>query len=279
MYHAEIIPYKYVKILFMLEDNFLTVVIFLVAAGVIIYRISFFRKKTIGYFHLLQLMYLIVIPGIGLTYVFSALEAILKRPYIPHPFLSDGIILSFFIPAMFFTYGGIAIHSVTKMLWETMKKDPKDKTYQMNRFFHLTFSHNLIYSGVFVSVIGLSLLELNRLPLANPGNQILVIVRSIIIGLTLIAGIFWYNPYDKISRWSDLKTFFLIVWGGFLLLLYAIKRISPSMTDYQLLLPALLASSIVAILNLFLVFKKLKRRGFRIYFRLGQIKRKILELV
>ncbi|MBI2337619.1 hypothetical protein HYU95_00390 [Candidatus Daviesbacteria bacterium] len=263
----------------MLEDNFLTLIIFLMAGTAAIYRISFFRKKTIGYFHLLQIIYLIIIPGIGLTLIFSYLASILKRPLISPPIMPDGLIFSFLIPAMFFTYGGIAIHSVTKMLWEYMKKDENDKAYRMNRFFHLTFSHNLIYSGGFLATLGLTLLELNRVPLENHTNQLFAIVRSIIMGTTLVIGVFWYNPYGRISRWSDLKTFFLVVWAGFLLLLYAIKKVSPDIQDYQLLLPALLASSLIAALNLFLVFKRLRRGGFRIYFRLGQLKRKLLEVV
>jgi hypothetical protein len=265
----------------MLETNFLTLLLIALVASVAIYRISFFSKKSIGYFSLLQLIYLVILPGFVYTLAYSYLQSILRRPLSDTVFIPNGPIITILLLSMLFSYGGIAIHAVTKMLSEveSLRKNHSE-AYEINKYFHLTFSHNLTFSGGVVSFICFTLLELNHVAPDNTNSFIFAIAKGMVLGISMIMGMYWYtvSKDNYIGRWSDLKTVFLSIWIGFLLILYSIQKLDPSIRDYQLLLPAIMGFSLFALLNLFLVYRRLKRGGFALYFGLGRKKRKLVEV-
>jgi hypothetical protein len=265
----------------MLQANFLTLVLLSLLAGIVIYRISFFRKKSIGYFSLLQIIYLVVIPGFIYTLAYSYLQVIIARPLVDKVILPDSLIINILLLSMLFSYGGVAIHAVTKMLSEVETLRTKHSpAHEINRYFHLKFSHNLTYSGAIVTFICFTLLELNHTAPHSHNNLFFAVIKGLILGISLIMASYWYtvSKDDYIGRWSDLKTVFLSVWIGFVIILYQIKKTNPSLRDYQLLLPALLALSLFALLNVFLIFRRYKKRGFRLYFRFQKKNRKLLEI-
>lgn len=259
----------------MIEAHFFTLVVVILFAAALAYKISLLHTKSVGKFSLLQLLYLVIVPGFIFPLAFSYVQSILERP-LGHPIVfSDGLLINIILLSMMFAYGGIAIHAVTKML-STILKSERSKAYELNRYFHLTFSHNLIFGGAAMVILGLTLLELNHVPQATSQNILLVILKSLLFGGTAILGLYLYNPYQEdraTTRWADLKSVFLILWLAFMVILYAVRKIDPSLSDYQLLMPALLSFSLLAFLSAVLVLRKLKRGGWRLVFKWQRLKR------
>jgi hypothetical protein len=152
-----------------------------------------------------------------------------------------------------------------------------DDASEVNRFFHLTFSHNLSFTGAALALVGITLLELNHVTSQVNFGLWGGIVRGLILGGAFILGTYNYTRYTggDVGRWSDLKVMFIVVWIAFIVLLYAIKRLDPRMTDYELLLPSLLSFSLMAILGFVLVFRRVKR-GFKIYVSRKRIRKLML---
>jgi hypothetical protein len=254
----------------MLESNFLTVVGVLIFAAAMLYRVGFFNRKRWGHFTLLQVVYLVVVPGLIFPLLFSYMRSITMRPQNEVIILPDGFFINMILMASLFTYGGIAIHAVTKMLSEVIDEKADTEAAKMNYFFHQTFSHNLTYSGAVTVVLGLTLLDLNHLSNASYaiGESIL---RGVVLAVALLAAVFYYEPFTS-SRWSDLKSFFLVLWLGFMGVIYGVRKVDPSITEYQLLLPALISFSVMSLLSFLLVLRRLKH-GFRIYVSKKRVRR------
>lgn len=232
----------------------------------------------IGHFSLLQIIYLVLIPGFLYTFVFSYIQSIQERPLNKQVFVSDALLINIILLSILFTYGGLAIHATSKMLSEALKHQ-HSKARAMNKFFHLSFSHNLVFSGGISAVIGTTLLELNHVSPNNLINPVIAIIKGIILGLSLTVGMYWYTISDDqeyMGRWSDLKTSFLVFWLGAFFVLYGIKKINPAFREFELLIPTLASFSVIASLNMILIYRKLKRGGFRIYFRFGKIKKRLV---
>lgn len=261
------------------EANIFTLILVALFAGTLAYQSSFFKNKTIGKFSLLQILYLVVIPGFIFSFFFSYLQAITERPLAEKIFLPDKVLVNITLLATLFSYGGTAIHATSKMLSEILKKQ-SGQAKDLNKYFHLNFSHNLVYSGVIAAIVCTSLLELNHPSPNSLTNPTPAIIKGIIMGLSLTMGMLWYTRSDDeeyIGRWSDLKTTFLVIWIGAALIFYGVKRTNPSFHKYDTLIPTLASLIIIAPLNFFLVYRRLKRGGFRLYFYFGKIKRLLFQ--
>lgn len=249
-------------------ESFGLMSIVLLFAGIIVYTFPYFHSKKLGYFSLVQLFYLVIIPGLLFPLGFSYILEILDRPMINNVVFSDNLLVGLILLTLLYGYGGVAIHTVTKMLSTTLKPDSNNReAYEMNRFLHLTFSHNLTYSAIVVLMIGLTLLELNHVMVGEPLGVIQAVLRGLGLGSGLLISMYLYDPYSEDayrSRWNDLKWLFIVVWIGFVLLLYVIKSLNPSITSYQLLLPALLSIAFLASFSLLVVVRRIKRGGFKI---------------
>lgn len=263
----------------MFQPDFITTLLLLMAFGLAAYKISFFGRKSVGYFSLLQFIYLVIIPGTLFISLFSHLQSIIDRPLNHQTFLPDKLILNLILLSLLFTYGGIAIHAVTKMVWANMLPDDSE-AYKINSFFHLKFSHNLIYGGAICMALLLPLLELNHIPPDKNYNVVISIFLGLITGLALVSSMYWYKPYgsQKFSKWSDLKTVFVLVWIGLITFTLAIRKIRPDIKEYQLFIPMLSSFIIITIFNVLFVLRKLKNGGFRIYFLGGNKEQRILEV-
>jgi hypothetical protein len=263
----------------MLDSNFLTLLILIIAAAPAIYKISYLSKKTIGYFSLLQYIYLVIIPGLVFSIAYSYHQAILARPKASVIVIPDGYISHVLFLAMFYSYGGVAIHAVTKMLSELLRND-NSKAKDINKYFHLRFSHNLVYSGGVFMILCFALLELNHPDPANTYSLLAAVIKGLIMGGSLLAAMLWYTSSrdEYIGRWSDLKSVFLVSWLGILVLLFLIKKMDPSIKNYQLLLPALMSFFVVAILNMVLIFQKIKKGGFIVFLKIGKRRQKLIEV-
>lgn len=251
------------------SSAFITVIGVLFFVLVLIYRIQALHKKKIWHLSIQQIIFLILIPGLVFPMIFSYLQTMVRLPRSDTSFFPDGFLVNSILLSLMFSYGGIAIHAVTKMFSEYLK-DEDSELAQINKFFHLNFSHNLIYSGIIISSLGITLLELNHIPNDGISSISWGVFRGILLGISFATFIYYYTraSSDKYrGKWSDLKLFFGVVWLGFSLLLYIIQKFDIGFTEYQLLLPMLLSFSFVVGLSLILVIKKLKNGGFYIDFK------------
>jgi hypothetical protein len=248
------------------SSSSITVLVVLCLVLVLIYRIQALHQKKIWYLSIQQIIYLVLIPGLVFPMIFSYLQSMVRLPKSDTSFFPDSILVNIVLLSLMFSYGGIAIHAVTKMLSEYLK-EKESELAMVNKFFHLTFSHNLIYGGIIVTSLGITLLELNHIPNDGIASIGWGIFRGILLGVSFATFIYYYTraSSDRYrGKWSDLKFFFGVAWIGFTILLYVIEKFEIGITEYQLLLPMLLSFSIVVGLSLILVIKKLKNGSFRI---------------
>lgn len=251
------------------SSAFITVFGVLCLVLVMLYRIKALHQKKIWNLSLQQIIFLVLIPGLVFPMVFSYLQSMLRLPKSDTAFLSDGLLVTIILLSLMYLYGGVAIHAVTKMFSDYLR-DKDSELAKINKFFHLNFSHNLIYSGIIISSLGITLLELNHIPNDGIVSIRWGIFRGIVLGISFAIFIYYYTRASSDNyrgRWSDLKIFFGTVWVGFTLLLYIIGKFDIGFTEYQLLLPMLLSFSFVAGLSLIVVFRRLKNGGFRLNFR------------
>lgn len=256
------------------ETDLLTLVVLLAFAAALAYNISFLHNKSIGYFSLLQILYLVVIPGFLYVMIFSAMQEILMRPQNPEVFLPDALLTNLTLLSVLFTYGGVAIHTVTKMLKRAIVGEKQSVALAINKYFHLSFSHNLFMSGAVLMVVALTLLEMNHLPRATSAGLLATVLKGLFLGVSFVGGLYFYTRRDDYviyegyaGRWADLKLVFVVAWMGGVLVIYAVRKIDPSLRQYSLLLPVLISFLLFALLNAVLVVRRLRRGGWRIFLR------------
>lgn len=225
---------------------------------VLAYKSSFLHNKKIGYISLLQIIYLIVFPGLFYTIIFSYVLDILNRPINKEIFFSDKLLTSFLLLSILYTYGGVVIHSFAKTLTPLFaKKDFNSLIFQVNHHFHNQFSHSLIFIGATISATCLALLELNHIsPYPEPVRMPIIILTGFFFGLGSILTLIFY----KKPNWSELKLFFLIVWIMLIIALYSFKPYLKDAQKYPLPLIIMMTISFLAILSLFLYLKRYKNK-------------------
>ena len=240
-------------------DLFPAIVLILIT-GFLAYNTSFLKKKVIWHMSILQTLYLVVFPGILFVIFYSYVQSVIDRPLVPNNFLSDNTLTTIIMLAVLFTYGGLAIHAVTKMLSETALRYEETEVAQINSYFHRKFSHNLIYSGALAIVIGMTLLELNHTPGDGYDGWWKPILQGLAAGIISVASMYHYthSKDNYTGRWADLKAAFLTLWIGFIVLLFGIWRMDPSLREYHLVIPVLSSLVLILILNIGLVVRRIR---------------------
>ena len=250
-------------------SSLLTVIGVMCFILVMLYRVQALHTKKIWHLSIQQIIFLVLIPGLVFPMIFSYLQAMLRLPKSDTAIFPDGLLVSAILLSLMYSYGGIAIHAVTKMFSSYLKTNNSELA-EINKYFHLNFSHNLVYSGIIISSLGITLLELNHIPTDGVTTIRWGIIRGILLGLSFAIFIYYYTRATSDTyrgKWSDLKLFFGVVWVGFSLLLYVVQKFDIGFTEYQLLLPMLLSFSFVVGLSLILVIKKLKNGGLQLNFK------------
>jgi hypothetical protein len=233
-----------------------TIAAILFFASLMAYKSSFLRSKKIGQISLLQIVYLILVPGFVFTVIFSYLLDIIYRPLNKKVFLSDDLLIALLLISSLYAYGGVVIHAVSKTLSALFKKEEeKSLVFKANRYFHLKFSHNLFYIGATASATFFALLELNHLPFSENGDRIIFpVLNGILIGVALVASLILY----KEKEWMELKFFFLSLWILFALFIYTVKPYIKTIFSYPFSLSLLTAFCLVAGFSLFVSVKRLQ---------------------
>jgi hypothetical protein len=241
----------------MTNNELVIIGLIVVLASVLAYRSKFLHSKKIGYISLLQILYLIVVPGLLYTILFSYIFEVVQRPLNSNNFLSDRLIISVLMLSILYTYGGLAIHSISKTLSNYFTTTDKQTLfYKVNNYFHREFSHNLVYIGAIVSALGFALLEINhQSPYPEGVKLIIPLVNGFIIGLALISGLSWYK-----QRWLELRLFFISFWAMFIILLIALKPYFKQVQNYPITFSMLIAGILIALLNVFLYIRKVKNK-------------------
>lgn len=252
----------------MISGDLLSLVLILFFAGILAYQSAFFHDKKLGHFSLLQVLYLIIFPGFMFVVIYSHMRSILVRPIVGKVFIPDSLLEMSTLLAFFISYGGTAVHAVTKMLSETALRKDISEVGRLNKYFHLQFSHNMMISGGIFTMIGLTLLELNHTPVEGYEGLFSPVIKGVIMGILLILAMYMYtrSKDQYVGRWSDLKATFFLLWVGLILLLYVVRQVDPKARDYQLLIPSFLGLSVVALLNVGLVVRKLKSGKLKVRF-------------
>ena len=232
-----------------------------ILAATLAYKSSFLHNKKIGHISLLQIFYLVLAPGFLYTIIFSYILDVLARPLNRHIFLNDKLLTSLLLLSILYTYGGIAIHGLTKTLWayfdETQKKS---LLFKVNEYFHIELSHNLIFIGGLISATCFSLLELNHVsPYPQQSRLLIIILNGVFVGLASIGSLSWYKRGGNLA-WSDLKLFFFSLWTMIIIIFYAIKPYIKNVKAYPFTLTMLVAFFILAALNIFLYVRKVKNK-------------------
>lgn len=242
--------------------------------AVLLYPVGFLHRRKIFHLSLLQMLYLVVIPGFLFVMGNSYMRQVLERPKIEQVFLTDGLLINLILLSMFFSYGGVAIHAVTKMLSELLNKNQRNSELAIvNKFFHLNFSHNLIYSGVILFVFGFVMLEFNHIPGGEKEKVWWLVIKGLILGISLVVGMFFYtrSRSSYVGRWADLRAVFFIFWIVGMVMVYGIKRLNPVWRNYDFLIPSIIGFGVVAFLNAVLVFRRLKSGRIISYLKLKKI--------
>ena len=214
----------------LVSNDIFSFILVLLFAITLLYRISFLRNRELWHMSLLQILFLIVVPGFLFVICYSYIQSIVQTPRISRPVFADSFLIDAILLSMLFGYGGIAIHAVTKMLAETALRYSGSEVAKLNKYFHLNFSHNLIYSSGLLVVVGMTLLELNHVPQKGYESWIAPIVRGFIVGMLWVLAMYEYtrSKDQYVGRWADLKAVFIILWLSFVLLLYGIWKINPA---------------------------------------------------
>lgn len=254
--------------------DFLSLIAILGFSAVLVYPIGFLHRKKIWHLSLLQILYLVIIPGFLLVLGNSYIRQILERSAVATPFLSDGFLVNLILLSMFFSYGGVAIHAVTKMLSELLEKgDGNEDFATVNRFFHLNFSHNLIYGGLILLVFGFVMLEFNHIPSGGEGSLLWLVIKGLVLGVSLVVAMFLYtrSRSSYVGRWADLRAVFFMFWIVIIVMAYGIKRFNAVWRDYDFLIPSIIGFGVVAFLNAVLVFRRLKNGKIISYLKLKKL--------
>jgi 4-amino-4-deoxy-L-arabinose transferase-like glycosyltransferase len=196
-----------------------------VALSLALYPIDWLHEQRIYYLPVLQYIYLVVAALGVYPWILLLLRSVYNKPRTKGSRRSDRVWLAVVILGLLLGYAGMAVHAVTKTL-STELRDEASRAAEMNRFYHLTFSHNLIYSSIAVVVFGITMLELNRFTEDNEHK----VAYSVMIGLMLaillfVSLIFYTRSTDAYSgRWSDLRLFYGLVGFGVVWLTRQIRK-------------------------------------------------------
>lgn len=251
-----------------------TAITMIVMVAALLYRVQTLHQKKIWNLSVQQLIHLVLIPGILFPMIFTYLQGIVRLPRNTEAFLSDGFLVNMVLLSLFFTYGGVAIHAVTKMMSESLS-GTETEAAQINAFFHMTFSHNLTFVGILAASFGLILLEINHIPSGGGLSLWSGLWRGLLLGGSFAFAAYNYTRYTggDLGRWNDLKITFGAAWLVIALLIYIVEKLDIGFSEYQLLLPMLLSFSIMAFLSLILVFRRIKRGQWRVKIGKKRLKR------
>jgi len=178
-----------------MNSNFSFIIIgLLFILTAIFFKSSKLQEKKIFYlsfYHFFQQF--IFLPIVFLLLLNFSFQIIIS-PQIKNLFLTDLILIIGFFTCLLITIVGLAIHTISKTYSIYLKKfgDKNEDIFNLNNFFHMRFSHNLIYSFGILSAFFLSLMEISHQQ-SYYSNNLIVFLSGLLIGLASGKSINWYK--------------------------------------------------------------------------------------
>ncbi len=249
----------------MIRSHLLSIIIVIGVTCLVTYKASFLKNKRVFRLSLFEILYMILLPGIISVLINSYVNGISALPLSTYAVLSDGVLKNIIMLAILFTYGGQVVHIVSKSLFLAGLKHDDSEAAQLNEFLHLPFSHNLIYSGLFLLVVSLTLLELGHVPAYEYDKLWIPITRGLVLGAVFVGAMYRYIRPDEEEdypgrRWADFKATFILGWVGTIIIAYIVTKFDTNLKEYQLVLPSLLGFAVINIVNVALFFRHVKNR-------------------
>ena len=245
-----------------LDVHISTTLALLMIGMVVAYRSSAFHKKgKLGDLSLLQTIYMLA-PLLALPFLYEYIQVTKARQLMAGAPFKSGIIENMIIVSAGILYGGAVVHGTSKTVAVEFKRKGS-RAYKTNRFFHLTFSHNLTYVGMVMLVLSIVAMELSFDPIISREPILLSAIKGVLIGVGFVAGLMMYDPFAEggyKSRWSDLKTTFMSLWLGLPFVLYIAYKVDPDWNRYQLAVSLLTGLAVTLLLSLGLLLRYLRRK-------------------
>lgn len=246
----------------MSHQELLTILVVIMFAAAITYKLNFFSNRHWRYIPLNQLYYLIVVPGVVNMVIYSEVFDIITRPKNPNIIFGDRFTITLLFMSSLYTYIGIAIHTITKTLSRYFTvKQRKTKAYVICEYFHWDFSHNMVFIGALFTALFFSILDINHTSTIQPLNIVYVTIMGLLVGAT---GVFALLNYERYS-WNHMKIFIISFWMAVVVAFYAAKPYISNINQYPFTAIILISFSMIALFNLFFRTKFIRGKWRLIY--------------
>jgi hypothetical protein len=203
---------------------------FPVLLSIAFYPIDWFHRVMIYNLPILQLTYLFVVALCIYPWLLLTLNSIYRKPKQRGSRFFDKVWGGIIILAMLLGYAGLAVHAITKTLANYLRTETSEVA-ELNKFYHLTFSHNLFYSSIVLMVFGLMMLELNRLSPKKEHHLMPSVISGLALGGGLLVSLAFYTKSNDVygGKWSDLRLFYSVLGGCVAFSSGQIMRAKPSL--------------------------------------------------
>ena len=229
--------------------------------AVVSYKRPRLEQKLIKQIPIIDWLLIFVFPIIFYFGLLTIVKSILLRARIDILDFEDIQLIGIGIIFMIYSYVGISVHFVAKVLSRYIKKEDNPKVYRINEIFHGKLSHYVTFACAYMVIFTLALLELNypMFTILPEFYLVLIAISGILAGYSSFKAIFytnaWYGGYSK--------PFFLITLV-FLIILKTIYRSHELMMGYYPLNVfisfVLLTVLCIYTFRQFLIFSKLSKK-------------------
>jgi len=126
----------------------------------------FKRKIFSGLMDYSQLMVVAFLTGVFIMFFSYIYISLSRNPNVYTTRISDEFFFMLMIASITVTAIGNGMHCASKNVSYYLKKHRELEAYRVNRFYHIPFSHNIVYFGGLAFVASIILFELNH-PMAD----------------------------------------------------------------------------------------------------------------
>lgn len=179
----------------------LSIVLLVPFFGLLIYKQN--GKKQVFRFDVVQFTYLFVFMPVMFIWAKAFLFYLLNNE------VGSGldpkevfVIDTTFSLLSFYIFSAVAIHSLTKTFWLRKHHDPEFDIFHLSEYFHLWWSHLMIFVGAMIVVSFLSTLNV-LIPIQiieNKRNLLIALLVSIIVGIQIFFIIWSSDPKQERRR-------------------------------------------------------------------------------
>lgn len=171
--------------------------------AIVSYRRPKLEQRVIKEIPLIDWLNIMVFPLAVYFSLASIVRNVLQRPRVEVLDYDVFVLLSIGLIFLIYTFVGLSVHFVGKVLSRYFKKNTRLKIYKINEIFHGKLSHYITFVSVWMMMFILALLEVN-FPVTYPMSRFtvwLIIFSGVVGGLAATKAIFytneWFGGYNK----------------------------------------------------------------------------------